>query len=106
MSTLLEVQGLEAFYGRTKALHGVSFSMVKGGITTILGANGAGKTTTLRTISGLLRPRAGEVTFNGRSIAAMKPHLITAMRHPTYPGGHRMEDLGVLGSGQAPTGSG
>src|SRR5207247_2228930 len=64
MSALLEVHGLEAFYGRTKALHGVSFTMMAGGITTILGANGAGKTTTLRAISRMVRT-AGAIVFDG-----------------------------------------
>jgi branched-chain amino acid transport system ATP-binding protein len=67
VSTLLDVQGLEAFYGRTKALHGVSFSMVKGGITTILGANGAGKTTTLRAISRMVRT-TGTIRFEGEAL--------------------------------------
>ena len=67
MSTLLEVRGLEAFYGRTKALHGVNFSMPAGGITTILGANGAGKTTTLRAISRMVRT-AGTIRFEGLSL--------------------------------------
>ena len=67
MSTLLEVANLEAFYGRTKALHGVSFTMAAGGITTILGANGAGKTTTLRAISRMLRT-TGTIRFDGRSL--------------------------------------
>ena len=67
MSALLEVRDLEAFYGRTKALHGVSFSMMAGGITTILGANGAGKTTTLRAISRMVRT-AGAILFEGESI--------------------------------------
>jgi branched-chain amino acid transport system ATP-binding protein len=62
VTALLDVQGLEAFYGRTKALHGVSFSMTKGGITTILGANGAGKTTTLRAISRMVRT-TGSIRF-------------------------------------------
>ena len=64
---LLEVRDLEAFYGRTKALHGVSFSMVAGGITTILGANGAGKTTTLRAISRMVRT-SGTIAFDGQSL--------------------------------------
>jgi len=67
VSALLEVRDLEAFYGRTKALHGVSFSMMAGGITTILGANGAGKTTTLRAISRMVRT-AGAILFEGESI--------------------------------------
>jgi branched-chain amino acid transport system ATP-binding protein len=65
--SLLEVRDLEAYYGRTKALHGVSFSMTAGGITTILGANGAGKTTTLRSISRMVRT-AGSIVFDGRSL--------------------------------------
>ena len=67
MSAILEVQGLEAFYGRTKALHGLSFSMAKGGITTILGANGAGKTTTLRSISRMVRT-TGTIRFEGEAL--------------------------------------
>jgi branched-chain amino acid transport system ATP-binding protein len=66
-SPLLEVRDLEAFYGRTKALHGVSFSMVAGGITTILGANGAGKTTTLRAISRMVRT-SGAILFEGQPL--------------------------------------
>jgi branched-chain amino acid transport system ATP-binding protein len=67
MSILLEVRDLEAYYGRTKALHGVSFSMTAGGITTILGANGAGKTTTLRAISRMVRT-AGTIRFEGQPL--------------------------------------
>jgi branched-chain amino acid transport system ATP-binding protein len=69
VSALLEVQDLEAFYGRTKALHGVSFSMAAGGITTILGANGAGKTTTLRAISRMVRT-VGSIRFEGQPLEA------------------------------------
>ncbi len=67
MSAVLEVKGLEAFYGRVKALHGVDFSMQEGGITTILGANGAGKTTTLRAISRMVRT-AGSIRIDGKPI--------------------------------------
>ena len=67
MSALLDVQALEAFYGRTKALHGVSFSMAEGGITTILGANGAGKTTTLRAISRMVKT-TGSIRFEGQAL--------------------------------------
>jgi branched-chain amino acid transport system ATP-binding protein len=67
VSALLEVQMLEAFYGRTKALHGVSFGMARGGITTILGANGAGKTTTLRAISRMVRT-TGSIRFEGEAL--------------------------------------
>jgi branched-chain amino acid transport system ATP-binding protein len=85
---LLEVRDLEAFYGRTKALHGVSFSMAAGGITTILGANGAGKTTTLRAISRMVRT-AGTIRFEGR---------------PLEP--RATEDVVKLGIAHAPEGRG
>ena len=67
MAALLEVNELEAFYGQTKVLHGVKFSLEPGGITTILGANGAGKTTTLRSICGMV-PTRGTITFDGVSL--------------------------------------
>ena len=67
MPALLEAQELEAQYGWTKVLHGLSFAVETGGITTILGANGAGKTTTLRAVCGMVRT-AGEITLAGRRI--------------------------------------
>src|SRR6185436_6765566 len=67
---ILEVRGLEASYGDIRALHGIDFSVARGGITTILGANGAGKTTTLRAISALVKTR-GEVRFDGDRIDGM-----------------------------------
>jgi branched-chain amino acid transport system ATP-binding protein len=88
LSALLEVQDLEAFYGRTKALHGVSFAMATGGITTILGANGAGKTTTLRAISRMVRT-AGTVRFDGTPLE-----------------GKATEDVVRLGIAHAPEGRG
>ena len=88
MSALLEVQDLEAFYGRTKALHGVSFSMEAGGITTILGANGAGKTTTLRAICRMVRT-SGSLRFDGKPLE-----------------GRATEDVVQLGIAHAPEGRG
>lgn len=64
---LLTTRGLEAFYGQTRALHGLDFSLDEGSVTTILGANGAGKTTTLRALCGMVRT-AGEITFAGQQI--------------------------------------
>jgi branched-chain amino acid transport system ATP-binding protein len=64
---LLEVGGLKAYYGATPVLHGLSFAIVEGGITTILGANGAGKTTTLRAVCGMVRTE-GEIRFAGERI--------------------------------------
>ncbi len=85
---ILEVNDLEAYYGRTKALHGVSFTMMAGGITTILGANGAGKTTTLRAISRMVRT-AGTVRFDGQPLE-----------------GRVTEDVVRLGIAHAPEGRG
>jgi branched-chain amino acid transport system ATP-binding protein len=67
MPALLEAQDLEAQYGSTKVLHGLSFGVEAGGITTILGANGAGKTTTLRAVCRMVRT-SGQVRFDGRRI--------------------------------------
>ena len=66
-AALLLVEDLCAFYGQVKALHGVSFTIDKGGITAVLGANGAGKTTTLRSICGMIR-RTGKILFDGQNI--------------------------------------
>jgi branched-chain amino acid transport system ATP-binding protein len=74
----LEVANLEAFYGPIQALRGISFSLEKGGITTILGANGAGKTTTLRSICGMVKT-GGKIIFDGESIARKKTESI--VRH-------------------------
>ena len=86
MAPILEVANLEAFYGRTKALHGVSFAMEPGGITTILGANGAGKTTTLRSISGMVRT-AGTITFAGARIDGRATEDVVALGIAHVPQG-------------------
>jgi branched-chain amino acid transport system ATP-binding protein len=78
MTALLTIRGLEVGYGTIPALHGIDLDVQKGEIVTLIGANGAGKTTTLRTISGLLKPKRGEVHFNGADITGVKPHIITA----------------------------
>ena len=82
----LEVVNLEAFYGPIKALHGISFSLEQGGITTILGANGAGKTTTLRSICGMVKT-AGQITFDGTSISGKKTENIVRHRVAHVPEG-------------------
>ncbi len=86
MGVILEVENLEAFYGRTKALHGVSFSMEEGGITTVLGANGAGKTTTLRAISAMVRT-AGSIRFAGNRIDGRTTETIVALGIAQVPEG-------------------
>ena len=84
---LLEVRDLHVSYGNIPALHGISLEVHEGEIVTLIGANGAGKTTTLRTISGLLQPRQGEIVFRGRSISGNKTHAITAMGISHVPEG-------------------
>jgi branched-chain amino acid transport system ATP-binding protein len=74
--SLLEVRDLVTAYGSIEALHGISFHVEEGEIVALLGANGAGKSTALRTISGLLRPRSGEVRFAGERIDARPAHEI------------------------------
>lgn len=87
MSPILSVNGIEVSYGAISALHGIDLTVEKGEIVTLIGANGAGKTTTLRTISGLLKPRRGEVSFNGETITGVKPHIITARGMSHVPEG-------------------
>jgi branched-chain amino acid transport system ATP-binding protein len=87
MTSLLSVSNLEVAYGNIPALRGIDLDVNKGEIVTLIGANGAGKTTTLRTISGLLKPKSGEVTYDGRAITGIKPHVITAMGVSHVPEG-------------------
>ena len=71
---LLEVDAVQSYYGNIQALKGVSLSVDKGEIVTLIGANGAGKSTTLKTISGSLQPRHGEVRLRGESLLGVKAH--------------------------------
>jgi len=73
---MLEIKNLQVSYGAINALHGVSLSVPNGKIVTLIGANGAGKTTTLKTISGLLKPKSGEISYEGKNIAGLPPHQI------------------------------
>jgi branched-chain amino acid transport system ATP-binding protein len=86
MAALLEVEGLKAFYGQSEALHGVSFKLAQGGITTILGANGAGKTTTLRALLGMVR-REGRVVFDGKPIERLATEDIARLGVAHVPEG-------------------
>jgi branched-chain amino acid transport system ATP-binding protein len=75
--TMLSVHGLRAGYGKIEVLRDVSIAVEQGQIVTLIGANGAGKTTLLKTISGLIRPSAGTIRFEGQNIARMAAHKIT-----------------------------
>lgn len=71
---LLEVNNVHAYYGNIHALKGISLTVEKGEIVSLIGGNGAGKSTTLRTISGLMKPREGKVIFEGKDLAKLPPH--------------------------------
>ncbi|HXI73900.1 MAG TPA: ABC transporter ATP-binding protein [Verrucomicrobiae bacterium] len=84
---MLEIKNLEVSYGAINALHGISLSVKAGSIVTLIGANGAGKTTTLKTISGLLKPRAGEILCDGKNISGLPPHQIVKLGLSHVPEG-------------------
>jgi branched-chain amino acid transport system ATP-binding protein len=87
---ILDLQDLQVFYGNIEALKGVSMHVVRGEIVTLIGSNGAGKSTTLRTISGVLRPRAGTVRLNDQEIQQTPPHVIVKMGIAHSPEGRRV----------------
>jgi branched-chain amino acid transport system ATP-binding protein len=84
---LLEVDGIETYYGNIKALKGVSLTVEEGEIVTLIGSNGAGKSTTLRTISGLAHARTGTVHFDGKDITALPAQEIVALGIAQSPEG-------------------
>ncbi|HXN91001.1 MAG TPA: ABC transporter ATP-binding protein [Candidatus Sulfotelmatobacter sp.] len=87
---LLDLDGVEASYGRIRALRGISLAVDKGEIVALIGSNGAGKTTTLRTISGLMHPAAGRVVFNGKDITHEPPDRIVQLGICQSPEGRRL----------------
>ena len=84
---MLEVDNIHSYYGIIHALKGVSLTVEKGEIVTLIGGNGAGKTTTLRSISGILKPREGSVRFEGEDLAPFKPHKLVAKGISMVPEG-------------------
>jgi branched-chain amino acid transport system ATP-binding protein len=87
---LLEVEDLHVAYGHIEAVKGVGFTVEQGQVVTLIGTNGAGKTTTLRTISGLLRPSAGRISFEGKPIHTLPAHQIVAMGLAHSPEGRHI----------------
>ena len=90
MSALLEISNLKVAYGKILAVKGISLTVNKGEIVTLIGSNGAGKSTTLRTISGLLHPKSGEITFKGEKISGRQGHEIVAKGICQSPEGRRI----------------
>ncbi|MGH7119861.1 MAG: ABC transporter ATP-binding protein [Acetobacteraceae bacterium] len=106
---LLSVDRISSYYGDARALVDVSLSVEDGEIVSVIGPNGAGKTTMLRTISGLIRPRRGSITFAGEPITAVAPHALIRRGLAHVPEGSRLfpqmtvrENL-VMGAFGAPT---
>jgi branched-chain amino acid transport system ATP-binding protein len=87
---LLELKGVDALYGRVRALRGVTINVDQGEVVALIGSNGAGKTTTLRTISGLMHPPAGTISFNGKEITRMPAHDIVGLGICQSPEGRRL----------------
>src|SRR3979411_3232165 len=87
---LLEINDLIVLYGEIEAVRGVSIRGDEGRVVTLLGANGAGKSTTLRAISGLAKPAAGEILFDGKSIAGLGPETIVRLGISHVPEGRRV----------------
>jgi branched-chain amino acid transport system ATP-binding protein len=90
MTAMLEVRDLRVAYGKIEAVKGISFSVEAGQVVTLIGSNGAGKTTTLRTLSGLLRPAAGEIRFEGERIDHVPAHEIVRRGIAQSPEGRRI----------------
>jgi branched-chain amino acid transport system ATP-binding protein len=87
---LLEVEGIDVFYGRVQALRGVSLNVEEGEVVTLIGSNGAGKTTTLRTISGLIKPTAGRITLMGKDITELGAAKVVAQGIAHAPEGRHV----------------
>jgi len=87
---VLELADVHAYYGNIRALRGLSLSVERGEIVTLIGANGAGKTTTLRTILGLVRPRRGTVSFNGTRLDTLATDRIVRLGIAQSPEGRRI----------------
>jgi branched-chain amino acid transport system ATP-binding protein len=84
---VLKIKNLSVSYGAINALHGISLQIQEADIVTLIGANGAGKTTTLKAISGLLKTRSGEILYDGRNIANLRPHKIVKLGVSHVPEG-------------------
>jgi branched-chain amino acid transport system ATP-binding protein len=90
MICLLKLEGIQTFYGKIQALKGINLEVEEGSIVTILGANGAGKTTTMNTISGLLKPKEGKITFLNEDITGLRPDQLVRKGIALVPEGRQI----------------
>ncbi|WP_051363608.1 ABC transporter ATP-binding protein [Deinococcus murrayi] len=87
---LLELRGVHTYYGQIHALKGIDMTVKEGEIVALIGGNGAGKTTTLRTISGMMKPRAGQVIYAGQDVTGVPPHTLLGRGISHVPEGRRI----------------
>jgi branched-chain amino acid transport system ATP-binding protein len=87
---MFEIDNIEVYYGKIQALKGISLTVKPGELVALIGSNGAGKSTTLRTISGLLHPRAGSIIYNGQRLDKQAPHEIVRQGIVQCPEGRRI----------------
>ena len=88
--SLLKVDDIHVYYGNIHAIKGISFEVNEGEIVTLIGANGAGKSTTLNTIAGLMKPRSGQITFDGKNLASVPASRIVSLGMALCPEGRRV----------------
>lgn len=97
MAVMLDIKDINVYYGAIHAIKGISLTINEGEIVTLIGANGAGKSTTLRTISGLLKPKTGSITFMGKEIGGMAANAIVREGISQVPEGRRIfAEMSVL----------
>jgi branched-chain amino acid transport system ATP-binding protein len=87
---MLSISNLHASYGKVEVLHGISLEVPRGTVVTLIGSNGAGKTTTMRAISGMLKPKGGCVTLNGKDITGLESYTVARLGLAHSPEGRRV----------------
>ena len=90
---MLTVENLHVYYGMIQAIKGISFSVEKGEVVALIGSNGAGKTTTLHTVTGLLHPKQGKITFEGQDITKSPAHSIVKQGITHVPEGRHVSRI-------------
>ena len=87
---MLEMEGLDAFYGQSQALFGMSLSVEAGQVVSLMGRNGMGKTTTIRSIMGLIRPRGGSLSFQGQNLIGLASYKVAQLGLGLVPEGRQI----------------